>query len=201
MRKGGIIMIAGVLILLGVFVWPLWNVTLGAPQYPDPLGMNIYVNKLVGDEEFDLQNIDNLNHYIGMKTLPKEGEMWEFDVFPVVTIGMTILGLLIGFLGLTGRAGPQWFLIWVILMSVLGLLGVYDFNLWLSDYGSDLDPNAIMKYVDADGNPMVYKPPLFGYQKLLNFDVYSYPRGGAFTLFGSIGLTFIAYLIGRKEWK
>ena len=43
MKKASIIMIIGSLLLLGLFKFPLWNIMLGAPQYPDPLGMNIYI--------------------------------------------------------------------------------------------------------------------------------------------------------------
>src|SRR5690606_11773096 len=128
MKKGGILMIIGSALLIGLFYFPLWNIMLGAPQYPDPLGMNIHVNKLAGHEEFDLQNIDGLNHYIGMQTLPKEGEMWEFEIFPIVVMVMIILGILIGLLGFLGKIRPYWFLGWFILMSVLGIIGVYDFN-------------------------------------------------------------------------
>src|SRR5690554_7764199 len=84
MKKAGILMIVGSLLLLGLFKYPLWNIMLGAPQYPDPLGMDIYIQGIQGVEEFDIQNIDGLNHYIGMKTIPKVEEMWEFDVFPIV---------------------------------------------------------------------------------------------------------------------
>ena len=163
-------MIIGSLLLLGLFVFPMWNIRLGAPQYPEPLGIDIYVNGLQDENEFDLQNIDGLNHYIGMKTLPKQEDMWEFSVFPKVVIAMSLLGVLFGILGLMGKVSHNWFLYWFILMSILAALGIYDFNLWLVDYGSDLDPNAIMKLLNPDGTPMVCNPPLIGHKKLLNFE-------------------------------
>ena len=67
MKTSGIIMILGSALLLGLFYFPLWNITLGAPQYPEPLGMDIYISGIQGEEEFDIQNIDGVNHYIGMK--------------------------------------------------------------------------------------------------------------------------------------
>ena len=78
-------------------------------------------------------------------------------------------------------------------MSVLGALGMYDFNLWLIDYGSNLDPQAILKILDADGNPMKYNPPLIGHKVLLNFDAYSYPHTGAYMLTAGMMLTVIAF--------
>ena len=92
-------MIIGSLFLLGLFVFPLWNIMLGAPQYPEPLGMNIHIDGIKGFNEFDIQNIDGLNHYIGMKTIPKPEDMWEFSTFPLVIAAMVFLGVLIGVLG------------------------------------------------------------------------------------------------------
>jgi len=199
MNKSGIIMIVGSLLLLGLFYYPLWNIQLGAPQYPDPLGMNIYISGIEGEEEFDIQNIDGVNKYIGMKKIPKPEEMWEFEVFPVVIGTMAALGILLGFLGLFRIIGPNWFLAWFILMSILGLLGMYDFNNWLLDYGTDLDPNAVIKLTDAEGNPLSYKPPLWGTDQILNFQAKSYPRAGGYLLFVGMFLTLIAFVIGRKE--
>lgn len=199
MKKAGIIMIIGSLLLLGLFKFPLWNIMLGAPQYPDPLGMNIYIQGIEGNEEFDIQNIDGLNHYIGMKTIPKVEEMWEFDVFPKVIGFMVALGVIIGVLGFFEKVSYKWFLGWFVLMSVLGALGMYDFNLWLIDYGTDLDPKAIMAYTHPDGTPMTYKPPLIGYQKMLNFDVDSWPATGAYMIFVGMLLTVVAFFVGKKE--
>ena len=198
MKKAGIVMVLGSLLLLGLFKFPLWNIMLGAPQYPDPLGMDIYIQGIEGVEEFDLQNIDGLNHYIGMKTIPKPEDMWEFTVFPKVIIGMVILGVAIGLLGFFEKISYKYFLGWFVLMSVLGILGMYDFNNWLISYGSDLDPHAIIKVTNPDGSPMTYKPPLFGHQKLLNFDVTSLPHIGGYLMFVGMSLTLVAFWLGRR---
>jgi len=194
-------MIAGPLFLLGLYVFPLWTIMLGAPQYPDPLGMNIHITGIVGVNEFDIQNIDGLNHYIGMKTLPKPEEMWEFSTFPIVIGIMIGLGVMIGFLGYLKKVKYKWFLGWFIVMSILGVLGMYDFNAWMVDYGTNLDPNAIMKLANPDGTPMTYKPPLFGHTKMLNFDVTSLPATGAWLMFTGMMLTLIAGVLGWKSRK
>lgn len=191
-------MIIGSLLLLGLFKFPLWNIMLGAPQYPDPLGMNIYIQGIEGVEEFDIQNIDGLNHYIGMRTIPKVEDMWEFQVFPAVVGIMVALGVIIGFLGFFKKVSYKWFLGWFLLMSILGVMGMYDFNLWLIDYGTNLDPKAIMKLENLDGTPMSYKPPLLGYQKMLNFDVDSWPATGAYMIFAGMMLTVVAFFVGKK---
>ncbi len=201
MKKASILMIIGPLLLLGLYVFPLWNIMLGAPQYPDPLGMNIHIDGIRGASEFDIQNIDGLNHYIGMRHLPKPEDMWEFSTFPLVIGGMVALGVLIGLLGFFGKVSYKWFLGWFILMSILGVLGMYDFNAWMVDYGTNLDPNAIMKLTNPDGTPMSYKPPLFGHAKMLNFDVTSLPHTGGYMMFVGMMLTVVAFFVGKRAWK
>lgn len=201
MKLSGIIMILGSALLLGLFIYPLWNIRLEAPQYPDPLGMDIFIAGIEGEEEFDIQNIDGVNHYIGMKKIPKPEEMWEFNVFPLVIGSMAGLGILLGVLGFFGKISPNWFLAWLILMTVLGLLGMYDFNNWLLEYGTDLDPKAIIKLTDSEGNPLNYKPPLLGSEKILNFTAHSYPRTGAYMMFIGMFLTLIAWFTGWRTEK
>ena len=198
MKKASILMIIGAFLLLGLFKFPLWNIMLGAPQYPEPLGMNIFIDGIKGVSEFDIQNIDGLNHYIGMKTIPKAEDMWEFNVFPSVIGVMVALGIIIGLLGFFGKINHWGFIGWFCLMSVLGILGMYDFNAWMIDYGTNLDPHAIMKLANPDGTPMSYSPPLFGHQKMLNFDVDSYPHIGAYMMFVGMMLTVAAFFIGKR---
>ncbi|MFS4467896.1 hypothetical protein [Maribacter sp. 2210JD10-5] len=199
MKKAGLIMIIGPLFLLGLYFFPLWNIMLGAPQYPEPLGMNIHIDGIRDVSEFDLQNIDGLNHYIGMRKLPKPEEMWEFGTFPLVIGGMVTLGVFIGLLGFLNKVSYKWFIGWFVSMSILGVLGMYDFNAWMVDYGTNLDPNAIMKLENPDGTPMSYKPPLFGHAKMLNFDVTSLPAMGAWFMFIGMMLTIVASFIGWKN--
>lgn len=199
MKTASILMILGSSLLLALFFLPMWNIRLGAPQYPEPLGIDIYIGGLKGENEFDIQNIDGLNHYIGMKTLPKPDDMWEFSVFPKVVGVMAFFGIIIGTLGLLGKVPPFWFLVWFVTMSALGIAGIYDFNLWLVEYGSDLDPHAIMKLVNPDGTPMQYNPPLIGHKKLLNFDAYSYPKSGGVLMGVGMVLTLLAFFSGRKS--
>ena len=148
--------------------------------------------------EFDIQNIDGLNHYIGMKTLPKPEDMWEFTVFPIVIGSMAVLGILIGILSYFKKVNYKWFLGWLVLMTILGILGMYDFNAWMIDYGTNLDPNAIMKLQNPDGTPMSYKPPLFGHKKMLNFDAFSYPAMGGYLMSAGMLFTLVAFFLGKR---
>ena len=194
MRKSKILMIVGSLLLLGLFAFPLWNITLEAPQYPIPLGMDIYINKFADTNEFDIKNINLMNHYVGMQYIPES--IPEFKIFPVVIGIMSVLGILVGFIG-----KHKWFLGWFILMSVLGIAGMYDFYLWEYDYGHNLDPKAIMKFTNPDGSIMGFQPPLLGSKDILNFKAHSYPRIGAYFMFTGMLLTLVAFFVGNREVK
>ena len=136
-----------------------------------------------------------------MHTLPKPEEMWEFGTFPLIIGIMVGIGVLIGILGYINKVSYKWFWGWFLLMSVLGILGMYDFNEWLIDYGTNLDPNAIMKLTNPDGSPMTYKPPLLGHVKMLNFDVTSLPSIGGYLMFVGMMLTLFAGFLGWKSSK
>lgn len=189
-------MLTASLFTAGALLFPLWRIDLRAPQYPESLGLYIYVHGLAPVHPGDLQKIDILNHYVGMKPLPKPEEMWEFQTFPFITGGLALLGVLFALLG------KEWlYLVWAGTWIILGSLGLYDFYLWLYEYGTDLDPRAPIKLVDEAGNPIHYVPPLLGYKQILNFEVFSYPVLGAFMLAGGILLAIGAYGIARRQRK
>ncbi|MDO5607575.1 MAG: hypothetical protein Q4G08_03865 [Capnocytophaga sp.] len=194
MKKSRIFMMSGVLLLLLLFVFPLWNITLQAPQYPIPLGMNIYIHKFEDQHPHDIKNINLMNHYVGMKDIPET--IPEFTIFPAVILTMVVIGLIIGW-----KANYRWFMGWTILMIVLGAAGMYDFYLWEYDYGHNLNPKAIMKFTNPDGSIMGFQPPLFGTKYILNFVATSYPRLGALAMALGLLLTFSAYFVGKKEAK
>ena len=187
-------MFIAVILPLGLFLFPLWKITLEAPQYPIPLGMYIYINDFADANPHDIKNINLMNHYVGMKYIPEA--IPEFKIFPAGILITTLLGLFIAFKG-----NYKWFLFWFILMIVLSSAGLYDFYLWEHDYGHDLDPKAIMKFTNPDGSVMGFQPPLFGTKHILNFTAHSFPRLGAYFLAVGIGLSFISYLAGKKEAK
>ncbi len=194
MKKSRIIMIVGALVPLLLFVFPLWKITLEAPQYPIPLGMHIYINDFKDANPHDIKNINLMNHYVGMKYIPDA--IPEFKIFPYGIIITTVIGLIVGFIG-----NHKWYLYWFIMMVLVSTAGLIDFYIWEHDYGHNLDPNAILKFTNEDGTPMGFQPPFFGTKHILNFVAHSYPRLGAYCLALGIALGLGAYLVGRKEIK
>ena len=63
-----ILVLVAALLMIGALYFPLWLIELQAPQYPEGLSMNIWIDKLSGDVEI----INGLNHYIGMKHIKEE---------------------------------------------------------------------------------------------------------------------------------
>ncbi len=185
-------MLLGALLPLLLFIFPLWNITLEAPQYPIPLGMDIYINDFADANPHDIKNINLMNHYVGMKFIPEA--IPEFRIFPIGIIITSLIGLIVAF---AGRA--KWYLYWFIMMVLVSAAGLYDFYLWEHDYGHNLDPKAIMKFTNPDGSVMGFQPPLFGTKDILNFRAHSYPQAGAYALGLGIGLGLLAFWVEKKE--
>ena len=181
-------MLAASLILIAALFFPLWSITLTAPQYPDGISMFIWIDGITGQTVFTLQNINILNHYIGMKYIVPD-EIPEFAYFPYILYALIASGLIISF-----TRFPKIYLAWGILVALLGALGVYDFYLWEYDYGHNLDPKAP---ISIPG--MAYQPPLIGSKMLLNFKATSLPKLGTFALVIPIVASFLAYRKSNKE--
>lgn len=180
-------MIVAVLAVLVVFISPLWEIKLKAPQYPNDLKIFIWVNKIKGEDE-SLKNINIMNHYVGMQEIKPES-IPELKIFPYVIILMSLFGFIIAFKG-----NKTAYISWVVVMGILGILGMYDFYLWEYDYGHNLSDTAALKV-----KPM--QLPLIGTKKILNFQVSSLPHIGAYFLTAGIGIAALATIFKIKEKK
>ncbi len=185
-----ILFAAASVVLVVVLFFPIWRITLTAPQYPEGVTMYIWVNGITGATKSTLQNVNILNHYVGMKEI-KPGSIPEFRYFPYILGAMALLGLVAAFL----KKG--WLkLSWVIVLAALGILGIYDFYMWEYDYGHNLSPDAPIKIPGQS-----YQPPLFGEKKILNFNAESYPHTGSLFLGLSMTLAAISFIIQQKSRK
>ncbi len=185
-----ILMILAALSLLALFAFPMWKIVLYAPQYPDGVEMHIWINKIGGTSPGTLQNVNILNHYVGMKMIEPDS-IPELQYFQYVIMGMVGLGLIVG---LANRKGL--FLAWTVLLVVLCTLGMYDFYLWEYDYGHNLSDTAPIKIPGAS-----FQPPLFGRKVILNFIAVSLPHIAGYFVGLSILLGFSAWWFKRKNAK
>jgi copper chaperone NosL len=84
-KSSRILILVLALSLIVLYFVPLWNITLDAPQYPEGLGMQIWLDKMTGD----LDIINGLNHYIGMQLIEPDS-IKELTLMPYI-IGFIIL--------------------------------------------------------------------------------------------------------------
>lgn len=179
------------LLSLGAYFLPLWEIELQAPQYPEGLGMQIWVNTIKGVKPNDLDSINNLNHYIGMRKIEPQS-IPELKFMPWILATLVGLGLVAAWSGQRGLVRA-----WLVAFLVLAALGLADFWKWGYDYGHNLDvENAIIKVPG-----MTYQPPLIGSKQLLNFRATSLPGAGAILMVTSVMLGFVALALdhGRQE--
>jgi hypothetical protein len=154
-----------------------------APQYPQGLYMDILVGGLEGGNDGQhLQEINTLNHYIGMRTIDAEA-IPDLGWIPFA------LGLLMLLTLRVAAIGQVRDLIDMSVLSfyVLGFLAAR-FVYKLYQYGHDLDPKA-----PVDIEP--FMPVIIGTKQIANFTTYSWPRLGT----GYVAL-FVLGLVGTTLW-
>jgi len=184
-----ILVLIASLLLLGVFAFPLWNIRLTAPQYPEGLGMHIRINTVEGATENDLNNINNLNRYIGMKRIEPDA-IPELRIMPWVVIAIIVAGLATAVL-----AKRKLLYAWTAGFVSLAVLGLVDFWRWEYDYGHNLDnAHAIIKIPG-----MTYQPPLIGAKQLLNFRAVSLPATGGLLAGVALILALSALVLVWRE--
>lgn len=177
-----LLILCGLALILVLFT-PIWRIELSAPQYPEGLKLQIFANKIAGDVDI----VNGLNHYIGMKTLHTD-DFIEFKLLPVIIGFFAALFILAALL-----AKRKWLYGAFMLFVLFGIVAMVDFWRWEYNYGHNLDPNAA---IIVPG--MAYQPPLIGFKQLLNFGAYSIPDIGGW-LFIAAG--FIMLLLVIMEWR
>lgn len=187
-RNARLLTALAAVLLLSVFVFPLWRIDLEAPQYPEGIGMLVRVNTVEGIKPQDLQNINGLNHYIGMKEI-HPASIPELRYMPGIAAVLVAGGLAAAAINRRGAL-----VAWLAVFSAAGLAGLYDFWRWGYDYGHDLDPNAI---IQVPG--MAYQPPLIGSKQLLNFTAHSWPAAGGVLAGVAFGLGALALLLAVRR--
>ena len=170
-------------LLLGCSVlFPLWRVSLHAPQYPEGLGMYIWAHTVTGVEPTDLQNINGLNHYIGMATIEPDA-IPELRFMRPGMLAMALTGLLVAL-----RARRRLVMAWSAALVLAAIVGMGDFYKWEYDYGHHLD----LEHAPIKIPGMAYQPPLIGSKTLLNFTATSWPATGGVLAIASVMLATAA---------
>jgi hypothetical protein len=169
--------------LILAFTAPLWKISMTAPQYPKGLSMEIYAHKLEGGRGGrDIQEINTLNHYIGMHKIDR-AELSELDWLPFALMALVLLTLRCAVIGNVRAL--------VDLMVVAGFVAIYSMGRFvykLYVFGHNLDPKAPFKVEP-------FTPAIFGEKQIANFHTESWPQLGSIYV-----MAFVVGLTGITVW-
>jgi hypothetical protein len=175
--------------LLLTFSAPLWKIHLLAPQYPSGLHMDIWAYKLEGgDDGQHIQEINTLNHYIGMRPIDRAA-LSDLDWLPFAVGALALMALRVAAIGNVRSLVDL-----AVITHYVALFGLGRFAYKLYVFGHDLDPTAPVKVPP-------FMPALLGTKQIANFTATSFPQLGSLFLglfvTGVAGLTVWHLVAGR----
>jgi copper chaperone NosL len=150
--------------------------------------MYIWAHTVAGIGPNDLQNINGLNHYIGMQRIEPDA-IPELRIMRPGILAMASLGLVAAYLGRRRVMRA-----WAFTLLVAGAVGLVDFWRWEYDYGHNLD----LEHAPIKVPGMSYQPPLIGSKTLLNFTATSLPATGGLLAIGGVVLSLVVALRARE---
>lgn len=175
---------AAILIIISIFL-PYWNLELQAPQYPKGLMVFAYVNHLEGD----VQEIDGLNHYIGMRPLHEAAQFEKsISIFALSALALLVLAAVF-------IHSP-----WAALLSLPAIfipaVFLIDLYFWLNNFGQNLDPHAALSNAIKPFTPTVLGEGVIGQFKTVAYvDI-----GWLFAAAGSL-LILVGLYLQRRAYK
>ncbi len=181
------LLLIGVALLMFSYWCPLWQIRLVAPQYQEGLSVDIHSWRIVaGNNGHDITEINNLNHYIGMKPLA-EADFFEMRWMPFIVGGFVVYTLRAAVFGMMRYVVDLF-----ILFAYFGAfsLGSFVYRMW--SYGHTLNPHAPVHI-----HP--FTPVIFGTQKIANFTQSSFPQAATYLLVGYAVCLLTAMWLSRKE--
>ena len=165
------------------FTAPLWRISMVAPQYPNGLYMEIYTHKVDGGHDgHDITEINELNHYIGMKPIDRAA-LTDLDWIPFALGLLALLTLRCAAIGNVRAL--------IDLVVVSGYVSTFAFarfiyRLWY--FGHSMNPDAPIKLPP-------FTPAIIGKKQVANFAVESWPQGGTLCI-----TVFLAGVVGVTAW-
>lgn len=179
-----IMMVAVAAALIPALFLPVWNITLHAPQYPGGLTVEIYSHTVAGD----LQEVNGLNHYIGMEEIQPD-EFPEFMFIPFFILrflGFAALAALVARIPVAA--------IGYLDFVIFGAVMLFDFQNWLREYGQNLSPDAPIEIEP-------FTPKFLGTTEVGQFEVTSMPSAASILMIlaGAAGPVILGYEWWRRR--
>lgn len=170
---------------------PLWRIDMEAPQYPAGLELSIYAYTIEGGNNGQhLQEINTLNHYIGMHTLDREA-FSDLDWIPFALGWLAIFTLRVAAIGNVSA------LVDLVVMTTyvsLFAFGRYVYTLWV--FGHNLKPDAPVRVPG-------FMPAVIGSKQIANFTTHSWPAVGSYYIaayVAGIAALLLYHLVrGRRD--
>ncbi|MEX2116595.1 MAG: hypothetical protein WEB37_06895 [Bacteroidota bacterium] len=186
--KSRFAILAGALLVIPIFYFPLWQFKFESDRYPDGLILNVYSYTIEGGTESDLLEINALNHYLGMQSIEEE-EILQFQWFPFL-LGVTImLALRVIVLGKMSKLVDLFFF-----TAYLEGFSFWSFWNMIQNYGHKINPFATVHVEPFD-------PPLIGQISIAHVQMISSPYWGVL-FFLLVPLAFLfAIWMSRRTWK
>jgi hypothetical protein len=179
-----LLVLAAILLIISLFL-PYWNMELQAPQYPKGLFVHAYVNRLEGD----VQEIDGLNHYIGMRPLEEAAQLERSLSF--ILIGVTAL-LVVAAVFIHTK--------WAALLALPAVLYpaifLIDLYLWMRNFGQNLDPTAALSsFIEP------FTPPILGEGLIGQFKTIASVDIGWYLAAAAAVLVLVGLYFHRRAYK
>ena len=181
------VVLLGMAALIGGGLLPLWRIQLVAPQYEEGLTLVMYSHAIAaGHGGQDLNEINTLNHYIGMKPIVQS----DFAEMTWMPFAIGIFALLALRAAAVGRIRHLVDLGVLFLYFGMFSLATFAYRLW--SYGHHLDPHAPMRIAP-------FTPILVGQQQIANFVQSSLPLAGTACMGAFLMTVLTAIWLSRSE--
>jgi hypothetical protein len=179
-----ILWLARFALLVSIFV-PYWRMKLEAPQYPDGLFVEAYLNRLTGD----VREIDGLNHYIGMRPLNEAAQLERsLSIAAIIALMLLVEGAAI--------VRTKWAALLTLPAIVFPAFFLGDLYFWLHNFGQNLDPNAALSNAIEP-----FTPPVLGVGVIGQFRTIAYPGTGLILSAIASVLIIVGLFFHRRAYK
>jgi hypothetical protein len=125
-----VLVFTAALLVVASLAFPYWNLTLFAPQYPEGLQVAVYLTRVGGDAD----EVDTLNHYIGMAPLSSAAPIERMLALPLLA---AVLALLVASI-----FAPRFRLLLRLPVLLLPLGVIASLFYWMWRFGHTMDPTA-----------------------------------------------------------
>lgn len=175
---------AAALLIASIFL-PYWTLTLNAPQYPQGLTIEAYLNRLEGD----VGEIDGLNHYIGMRPLNEAAQFERsISILTILALALLILGAVF--------VHNRWAALLTLPALLLPVIFLVDLQFWMANFGRNLDPTAPLS---SSVKPFV--PPVLFEGKIAQFSTWAEPAAGLWLAMSASLLILAGLFFHRRAYK